>query len=108
MVLHMGKCSPSFMFLNVFGLFHKKKLKGLSRGKSPVRPISEPKRGQKRDIFSPPPPPQGLKVEVSHCSSWRRISFFRPLEGIGVQTMSERGQGAELQGVRSKVTVTFL
>lgn len=108
MVLHMGKCSPSFMFLNVFGLLHKKKLKGLSEEKAQLDQSLNQREGWKRDIFSPPPPPQGLKVEVSHCSSWRRISSFRPLEGIGVQTMSGRGQGAELQGVRSKVTVTFL
>lgn len=67
MVLHTGECSPSFTFLNVFGLFNKKKLKGLSGGKSLVRPISEPKRG----------------VEEGHLLSLPGGQAWFPVAGFG-------------------------
>lgn len=93
------------MFLTVFGLYNKKKLKGISGERNLVRQISEPKRGVEEGCFVSLPGAQPW--DVSRCRFGKRISPYTPLEGTGVQTMSGCGLGAELQGVPSGETVTL-
>lgn len=50
-------------------------------------------------------PPRTQASSFPGSQVWvERMSFFQPLEGIGVQTIVRSGPGAALQGVRGEVT----